>query len=560
MPVVISQVDSFVGYMSDVWLSGYPMFPVVSEPADVKEAEMLETIMDQHAMLAGYPRQLLMAFRRGVKYNFMPIEHCWEPLDGYNIVSDMLKPTERAKMQSSTKFVTKINSLDPYNFVWDNRVAPADVCYHGEWAGELKIVPRIPMKRFVNMYSQSGYLYNLGEINSIQQASTTGNFYYSELPTINSRTIKSRRVTDDFDWSKWLGALPEKQRKRTLQAGTYEVFKCYARIIPADFGMDVPHRNTPQIWKFYFVNGTKLLYAEKIYSAYDSLPILIGQPIEDGFEMQTSGIGESQIEIQEAVSTLLNIRFNAARRAVSDRALYDESLINPSDANTREPAPKIPVRLSGLNNKTLKDAYEQIPYDPHGTDTVIVDMRNMLEISDRLSGLNKPMQGQFQKGNKSVQEWSDTMNMADNRPRLPALTIEFQVMVPIKESIKLNIFQYGAQGLINGVYQNMNNGSNYNVKQEDIEKMRQKVLNFRLADGYTPKSKMASTEFIGRLLETVSQNQLLAAALGPMLPGMFVHLAQLGGVRGLDQYVPKQPATAPTGAQPNGASAPTPTT
>jgi len=38
-PVVISQVDSMVAYLADVFLSGTPMFPVVSSPQTKKQAE-----------------------------------------------------------------------------------------------------------------------------------------------------------------------------------------------------------------------------------------------------------------------------------------------------------------------------------------------------------------------------------------------------------------------------------------------------------------------------------------------------------------------------------------
>ena len=73
-PVVISQVDSMVGYLAETFLSGSPMFPVVSSPENKKYAEQLETMIDDHATLGGYARQLLMFLRDGVKYNFSAIE------------------------------------------------------------------------------------------------------------------------------------------------------------------------------------------------------------------------------------------------------------------------------------------------------------------------------------------------------------------------------------------------------------------------------------------------------------------------------------------------------
>lgn len=548
IPVVISQVDSFVGYLADVYLSGYPMFPVVSDPADMREAELLEAIIDTHSTLAGYPRHFLMSFRDGIKYNFMPIEHAWEPIEQYNLVSDYLKPTEASQLKQVSQNLTKIRRLDPYNFVWDRRVSPANLCYEGEFAGYIDIVNRVNLKRFMNTYSQSGELYNLGDINQMTTGAVTGNYYFTQLPTITDMMSPSKgKQGEDFDWNAWLGL--DKSSPRKLKAGSYERFVCYARIIPSDFKMyNVPTPNSPQIWKFILINGTKLLYAKRIYTIYDALPILIGQPLEDGFDLQTQSIAESQIPMQDAATTLFNIRFNSARRAVSDRALFDPTLINESDVNARQPAAKIPVRLSGLNDKDFTRAYQAIPFDHRGTDSVIVDARTVLDLSDKLSGLNQPQQGRFQKGNKSVQEWTDTMNNADNRPRLPALMTEFQVMMPIKQQIKLNIFQHG----VTGTFQSFKTGSVYNIKSEEIEKLKQKVLSFRIADGYTPKSKIASTEFLGRLLDTLSQSQILQQLLGGAMPGMFAHLAQLGGVRGLDQYLPKAQSQSPQGAPANG--------
>jgi hypothetical protein len=149
-----------------------------------------------------------------------------------------------------------------------------------------------------------------------------------------------------------------------------------------------------------------------------------------------------------------------------------------------------------------------------------------------LSGLNNPMQGKFQKGNKSVTEWNDTMGGADSRLRLPALVLENQVFMPLKEVLKLNIYQYGQDAITIS----QRSGKEYNVK---IAELREQVLAFRVADGYTPKSKLAGTESLMQLMQLLGQSAPLQQAYGPMLPGMFSHLAQLMGVRGLEEYAPE---------------------
>ena len=151
-----------------------------------------------------------------------------------------------------------------------------------------------------------------------------------------------------------------------------------------------------------------------------------------------------------------------------------------------------------------------------------------------LSGLNNPMQGQFQKGNKSVQEWNDTMGGADARLRLPALALEYQFFAPLKEILKFNIYQYGKDSVVTS----QKTGKEVAVQ---IAALRQQILSFRVADGYTPKSKLAGTDALIQSMTMISQNQLLAQQFGPLLPQMMLHIMQLLGIRDLPEYIPQNP-------------------
>jgi hypothetical protein len=228
--------------------------------------------------------------------------------------------------------------------------------------------------------------------------------------------------------------------------------------------------------------------------------------------------------------------------------LYDRDLISSADINAPVPAAKIPVKSNSLDTtKRIQDAYYPIPFDARGTETTIQDAMAIVGFGKDLSGLNNPMQGKFQKGNKSVQEWNDTMGGADSRLRLPALTLENQVFMPLKEVLKLNIYQYGQDAIT----VSQRSGKEYSVK---IAEIREQVLAFRVADGYTPKSKLAGTDALMAGMQMIGQSEALQVAYGAMLPGIFSHLMQLMGVRGLEEYVPQpqqvqqnqQAATAPT--------------
>lgn len=531
-PIVVSQVDSMVAYLAEVFLSGVPLFPVVSNPKNAKYAEQLEVMIDDHATLGGYARQLLLFIRDSVKYNLSAIECNWEAISQYSILDDLLSSGSKKKLDKKISKYTRLKRLDPYNLVWDFNVNPGDVSFEGDYAGYIEVKSRTKMKRYLTRLSNEGKAFNVKEALASSAVSPSGESLsnYRVHPTV-SDYITARRPVDGMNWYEYITGMAD-SNNNYARAGNYEVFTLYARILPSEFQLFGPEAKTPQIWKFVIVNNAVIVQAERIISAYDTLPILFGQPLEDGLGYQTQSIAEGNIPFQAAATTLFNIRFNSARRAVSDRALYDADLISAADINAPVPAAKIPVKSNSLDqNKKISDAYHQIPFDPRGTESALQDGMTIVNFAKDLSGLNGPMQGKFQKGNKSVKEWDDTMGNADARLRIPALTLEVQVFMPLKEILKLNIFQYGEDAVL----VSQKNGNEVAVK---IEELKKQVLSFRVADGYTPKSKLASTDSIMNLMQILGQSQQLQAAYGPMLPGMFQHLAQLMGVRGLEEYTP----------------------
>ena len=538
-PIVVSQVDSLVGYLSEVFLAGYPIFPVVSTPAKRQKAEQLESLIDDHAMLGGYARQLLMFLRDAVKYNLGAIEADWDSLEQFDIANDWRK--DSPKLNKTSRYITAVRRLDLYNTVWDDNVLPADVAEKGDYAGYLEIISRTQLKRLCNKLTVAEEAYNVQEVLNDRYLASSGKFVAH--PAI-SESITARRPSSHVDWDAWFGDTPS--TRKSYGSGEAEKFTLYARIIPSEFGIIGPSPNTPQIWKLVIINGKYLLSARRIISAYDRLPILFGQPLEDGFGLQTQSVAEGQVPIQEAATTLFNMRFAAARRAVSDRALFNPNMIRKEDINSAAPAPKIPVAINPLNKESFADAYQQIPFDLRGTETAFQDAAVLVDFSKQLSGLNSPQQGQFQKGNKSVQEWNDTMGGSDSRLRLPALCLEYQVFMWLKFIIVLNIYQYGEDAVV----VSQRSGESITIKMDEL---RKEVLSFKMADGYSPKSKLASTEMLVNGMTMLMNSPILQQSYGAMLPQMFAHMMQLGGVRGLEEYAPEkqvQAAPQPGMAQP----------
>lgn len=545
-PIVVSQVDSMVAYLAEVYLSGSPMFPVVSTPTNRKYAEQLETLLDDHALLGGYPRQLLLTLRNAVKYNVGPMECDWAPINQFSVEGDFTNTDTGRKVAAQRKYFNKLKALDPYNTIFDPEVLPGDVAEEGDYAGYIEMYSYVRLKRLVARYAKQSKVYDVGRaILTGRQSPATVTQYFRQKPDI-SRLIHAYRTGGSVNWEAWASGGNKRSLYNNLMG--YEVVTMYVRILPSDFTITAPQANTAQIWKVILVNG-QLLVAERVISAYDYLPILIAQPIEDGFGIQTQGVAEGEIEFQEAAGKLFNIRFSAARRAVSDRAIYLPDAINPRDVNSKAAAPKIPVKLSSLANQTLDSVYKQIPFDMRGLETTLGDAQTIVQFSKELHGQNSPRQGQFQKGNKSVREWTDTMSGSEERLRLPALVLEYQFFSPLKSMMTLNIFQFSDDVQI----VSQKTGQTLKI---NIAELRSQVLSFKIADGYSPKSKIASTDVLTQGLQLILGSEILQQSFGKQLPAMFAHMMSLGGVKGIDEYAIAAEAEAPQGLQANTLQAP----
>ena len=88
VPIVMPQVEAAVGYLTNVFLTGYPIFGVNAGPGYSAAALQLETIFANHSRKARWPINLQQAFRDNLKYNLMGLYVDWDEVATWDITSD----------------------------------------------------------------------------------------------------------------------------------------------------------------------------------------------------------------------------------------------------------------------------------------------------------------------------------------------------------------------------------------------------------------------------------------------------------------------------------------
>lgn len=504
VPVVMPQVETAVDYQSSVFLTGYPLFGWTAPPDQEDTALQYQAIIEENSIRGGWVNQFMLMFTDAFKYNLCAVEVDWGRKVTAALDTDLaFTGGKEGKPKEVIWSGNTVTRWDLYNTFYDSRCLPTEISEHGEFAGRTELMSRIRLKKFISELPDK-------IVQNITKAFESGlgtasmgpggiESYY--VPQINPDALITKDPKRSTDWMAWAGMLdnsPKIQYKNL-----YEVTTMYARILPSDFKLNVPAANTPQVWKFIIVNHQVLIYAERCTNAHNRIPVLFGQPNEDGLGYQTKSLASNAKPFQEISSALVNSAMAARRRAISDRVLFDPSRVSEAHINSPNPSAKIPVRPAAYG-KPIQEAVYPFPFRDDQSAVAFQELPQMLQMANTLNGQNAAKQGQFVKGNKTLHEYSDVMARANGRDQRIAMRFEGQIFTPLKEIIKLNTLQYQGSTEI------------YSVAQQQIIKidpvaLRKSAATFKISDGLVPTDKVISSDEFAVALQTMGSAPQIAA-------------------------------------------------
>lgn len=526
IPVVMPQVESATAFLTNTFLTGYPIFPVVSKPTQSPAALQMETLVGEHSIKFGYAAELMMAFRDGLKYNLMAVEVSWQNKKVWSLEND---PTAVTKSNAAKTVETYyqgnvLKRLDPYNLILDTRVKnPSEMHIKGEFAGYTELFSRIQLKQlFMDLGAESTMnartAFESGEANYTTVSGESAYF----LPQINPQALLAPELTTN-NWLLWAGL---ETANKIRYNNMYEVTTLYARIIPVDFGIIGKAPSTPAIFKIIVVNRNVVIFFEKQTNAHNFLPIIVGQPNEDGLGWQTKSFGDNATPMQDAATALYNSAIESQRRKVYDRMLYDPSRINKKDIDNVSPVARIPVKQTAYG-QPLESAVYSVPYHDEGIAAILGMSRDIVEMSNIVTGQNRVSQGQFQKGNKTRHEFQNVMDHSDARMTMMSILIEYRFLQPVKEIIKLNILQYQPPTTL----YNRNTKQPVDINPVDI---RQEAMEFKLSDGVLPVDKLLNMQMFETAMQLAQGVPQFAAEYDLM--GMLMYYMQNNGASWINDF------------------------
>lgn len=523
LPIIMPQVETAVTYLANVFLTGYPIFGVSANVSNIAAAQQLEALISDNANKAQWVPELLKFFRDGLKYNIHALECQWVTK---TVNSVDPAPNVASKITARAKEVVwqgnVIKRVDLYNAFWDTRVVPNKIAENGEFAGYTEIYSRIRMKQYINdlydVVSKSTAIKALESGSTYTSLSSSSMPFGYYEPNINPYPkVVPNTLNNSFNWSAWATNTTE---GRGIKYGdSYSVTTLYARILPSDFSINVPASNTPQIWKFIIINGKIVLLAERLTNIHNMLPMFFGQPLDDGLRYQTKSFADNVTPMQDLASGLWNAFIASKRRLITDRVLYDPSRIRSQDINSPNPSAKIPVKASAYG-RAIGDSVYQFPYRDDQANSLVMAADQINKYANVTNNQNPAMQGQFVPGNKTLQEYQDTMGHGNAGNQMIAMAIEHSVFMGLKDVLLTNYLQYQQDGTA------YNFKTNAEVKVDQLT-IRRAAVRFTMSDGLIPKDKQMGTETLQTAFQVIGSSPQIGQ--GYNIPPMFSYLMSLHG-------------------------------
>lgn len=525
IPVVQPQVEAMLDSLSETFLSGYPIFPIVSKPKMQAAALQMETIVGEQAVKYGWAAELLSSMRDGLKYNFMATECDWEDRKINTVETKVEQNSKYGSPEQTVLSGNAVKRIFPYNWIGDTRVQPWEVHTKGEYVGYIELISKVECKRRVANLEQA-FVMNLdkayGSGDATASTSMGGPGYYA--PQINpDALLTSHEQAGGTNWDNWVGL---ESGNKIRYAGRYEWKVLYARIFPSQFKIYGPKANTAAVYKFIIINQKWCIFCKKLENAHDYLPIIVAQPHEDGLSWQSKGLADIAGVYQQVASGLFNSGLESQRRKVYDRILYDPSRINKADIEKTSSVARIPVKPEAYG-KPLGDAVYAFPYRDEQVNEIFGAANMVVEMANVASGQNRVNQGQFQKGNKSRAEFETVVSKSEARPRMIAIVLEARYFTPLKEIIKLNTLQYQLPAEL------YNRQKNQTVNIDPVQ-LRAAALEFKVADGAVPVSKLFNTETLDKLLMLAGQQPQILQRFD--IVGMIIYVLKLQGATWIDDF------------------------
>lgn len=396
VPYSMALLATWVTYATTVFLGREPVIQVAATAGGTKTNEMaMEAILGYQVTNNGCRPHLFGWFQDTALYGFGTMAVWWdeEKARSSSWVEEEVKilgiPTGKKKKVMSIKEMllysgNRYQTVSPYCVFPDPRVPLVDY-QKGEFFG----VETYPGWHEI---AARGSVYN-----NLEEAKK------AKFPSEGDRNKMYGHITTP-DASAESGQVPSSIDNK-------KVFRVSVNIVPSEWGLSKGTQT--EKWLFEVVNDAVIIYAEPLGEMHSMHPFVI-----QTYEIDThSLVPRGLMDILRDSSAILNWLFDThiynVRKAINNMFIVDPARANIDDLLKGDGGRLIRIRPA-YHGQGVENAVKQLQVQDV-TQTHLADMRLMLDLMQKLVGINDNLLGQLYQGRKSATEVRTASSSGANR-------------------------------------------------------------------------------------------------------------------------------------------------
>ena len=515
VPVAGPITDTSTAALVNIFLATPEIFPIAQQPGKEAVVESFNALLRKFATSFKWRANLTEAIAKGVRHNITAVEVGWKRRSVKKLTNEMDKDGALVTKEVAEEGFA-IQALDINNVFWDQNVYPEQVSELGDYAGYVK---RVTVVQLVTLLKElnSPLLKDLEELVSSGCSASRYREPYTPNTSVGSQAVNWAEVFRE----QW-------QQPLVGSSGTHEVLTMYLRTVPAAFGLkSSAASNDVVVWKAIIINGKWLAHLEELNNAHGLIPILMCRPSAHDPATDSASLTTELAPYQKMATALWSAELLALKRASRQRLLYDPSKLgNPEDLEVEDGDAHIAVKGAAVG-VALEQIIKPIPVITQPLGIGLQEAAQITQMANLVGGQNQVAQGAFVKGNKTNDQFRQTIAGTAARTQLLAIRLEDAFMGRIREILASDILQYQKAVTI------FDPQSKKSVPVDPVT-LREVAVAFEVADGLVPVNDKVTPELIATVFQTVVANPQVAGTFNTA--DLVTHLLAQMGVRGLSAF------------------------
>lgn len=430
LPISFIHLDDMMTYFAQTFAPSRGMFYHTGKPDETDNASQIVTLMNNHAIYAGYYREILLGLFNLLKYNVGGWVVEWEREERPKLVRE--NGTDSLTYEVGWQG-NKIEAIDVYNHLRDPSVHPTRLHVDGEFSA----IARVRSHYWLQQRASRGRYFNCDNV--LREGKGINNCtYYRNPPKEAQLDSDDARSVGGTNWVSVLSDVA------LGQESGYELVEICIRLNPTEFGLvpreQVAARNRYELWRFTVLNNEVIIEAQPLNNIHGYIPHVLGVLNDDLMGAAQKSTAEILDPLQQFASFLMNVHIVGTRKNLFGTTYYNPQAFDLKAIPEGEVAARVPLKPSyqgkDIRELIFKEAgsldTKQTLQDLDGVMGLIAQFYPTQSLPSQIAGIDRAVTDQV----AAVQQG------ANRRQHKAARLLDDSVFRPLRFAMYWNIVQY----------------------------------------------------------------------------------------------------------------------